>query len=102
MVQDVLTSRKLEVQLYQDSILASGEIGGYPVWGEAEPAVNTDGDFQLHRLRINWLLQLMLSPEGLRKFIEGYVNESVLSPGRVKLLKLEVQEDSMTICIDTR
>jgi len=102
MVQDVLTSRELEVQLYQDSILASGEIGGYPVWGEAESAVNTDGDFQLHRLRISWLLQLMLSPEGLRKFIEGYVNESVLSPGRVKLLKLEVQEDSMTICIDTR
>ena len=102
MVQDVLTSRKLEVRLYQDRILASGEIGRYSVWGEAEPAVNTDGDFQLHRLRINWLLQLMLSPEGLRKFIEGYMNESVLSPGRVKLLKLEVQEDSMTICIDTR
>jgi hypothetical protein len=102
MVQDVLTSRKLEVQLRQDSILASGEVGGYPVWIEAEPAVNTDGDFQLRRLRINWLLQLMLSPEGLRKFIEGYVNESVLSPGRVKLLDLELQEGSMTICIDTR
>jgi len=102
MVQDVLTSRKLEVHLRQDSILASGEVSGYSVWIKAEPAVNTDGDFQLRRLRINWLLQLMLSPEGLRKFIEEYVNESVLSPGRVELLELELQEDSMTICIDTR
>jgi tetratricopeptide (TPR) repeat protein len=102
MVQDVLTSRKLEVQLRQDSILASGEVSGYSVWIKAEPAVNTAGDFQLRRLRINWLLQLMLSPEGLRKFIEEYVNESVLSPGRVELLELELQEDSMTICIDTR
>jgi len=102
MVRDDLDFRELEVQLREDSILASGEMSGYSVWIEAEPAVNTDGDFRLRRLRINWLLQLMLSSGGLKQFIEEYVNENVLSPGHIKLLKLELQKDSMTICFDTR
>jgi hypothetical protein len=102
MVRDDLAFRELEVQLREGSILASGEMSGYPVWVEAEPAVNTDGDFRLRRLRINWLLQLMLSSGGLKQFSEEYVNESVLSPGHIKLLKLELQKGSMTICFDTR
>jgi len=98
-VQDVMVLERLDVQLREDSIFASGQIGGRTVWIEAEPTASADdGYFNLDRLRVSWLLQLIFSPKGLKQFIEGYVNEDVANAGRIRLLTLTVHEDSISTC----
>jgi hypothetical protein len=94
---------QVEIQLDPDTIMVRAELGSASASITTSPVVITeDGVVDLDEFKINWLVQLIFSRNGLRNFVEGYINDSILRDGRMWLEEVTIDEDSLNVCVTPR
>ncbi len=102
-LRDANMSGLIEVQLEEGYLSANADVGNLTASIGAAPIVSADaGILEIEDFEINWLLQLFFSTNGLRNFIERYVNDTVLKDGQMWLDQVTIREGSFRICVSPR
>jgi hypothetical protein len=99
---DTVRTASVGVEFGEDTVTASAEIGNQVAWVEAEPVRTEDGYLELRSLRISGLLQLIVSPGGLREFVQEFVNSDILDVGKMRITEFELVEGKLSICVVDR
>ena len=96
-------SGNIEVQFGDEMLTAVTEIGPVSASIETQPFVMADDGFvKLDNFKMNWLLQLIFSRNGLRTFIENYINNDILKDGRMVLEDVTIENGELTMCVTPR
>lgn len=102
-LRDANMSGLIEVQLEEGYLSANIDIGSLTASiGAAPTAAAETGTIEIEDFEINWLLQLLFSQNGLRNFIERYVNDTILKDGQMWLDQVSIREGAFRICVSPR
>jgi serine/threonine protein kinase len=102
-LQGARISGRVELMLDPGEIEVQAQVGRLTASVATQPVVlPSRGLVELNEFRSNWLVQLFFSRNGLRNFIEEYVNNSILIDGRMWLEELTIETTRLNVCVAPR
>jgi hypothetical protein len=99
---DTASSASVQVEFWDDTVIASAEIGGQMAEVEVGPVITGYGYLELDYIQTSLLLQLIFSRDGLEILVEDIINKDILDAGKMRINEFELREGNLSVCVVDR
>jgi hypothetical protein len=90
------------LQLEQDQVKLEVTVFGLPLQVSADIRVDDDGGIVINSLDANWVVNIFLTDDGLKKAITDYLNDEYFDRGKIELKALQVTDSKIFLVYEVK